>query len=345
MATHLSNFYLSRPPRHTLVAATLALALSALIALTIIPLQSALMRRWIPWWADLLYPLSLLSGGVVLLVVNMRYRPELGPVPLALLSSAPLLLVGMVPLLVTAAAVAGGQFGKTGSPPQSATPSPVTSVRVVTVSGAIVTQTVTSTPFVVPNSNADAQPLQRKQLSGGAIAGIVIGTLLGLAALLLLAFLLLRRRKQNRDSEGLARGPTSPRRNISVLSRTGLLSRGRPTSMAENTAYAYDDAANPPTGQNSVRHSMLFGAAGAGLGGVVGVSPVSPLGSSHDNDNDGDRRYSGRPMVYDQRLNPSALFANAEANGSRVSMQDQRDYSRPLGVANPDPRPSFESRG
>ncbi|TKA82787.1 hypothetical protein B0A55_01779 [Friedmanniomyces simplex] len=235
------------------------------------------------------------------------------------------------------------------SPPQSATPSPVTSVRVVTVSGAIVTQTVTSTPFVVPNSNADAQPLQRKQLSGGAIAGIVIGTLLGLAALLLLAFLLLRRRKQNRDSEGLARGPTSPRRKISVLSRTGLLSRGRPTSMAENNAYAYayDDAANPPTGQNSVRHSMLFGAAGAGagLGGVEGVSPVSPLGSSHDNDNDGDRRYSGRAMVYDQRLNPSALFANAEANGSRVSMQDQRDYSRPLGVANPDPRPSFESRG
>jgi len=98
-----------------------------------------------------------------------------------------------------------------------------------------------------------------------------------------------------------------------------------------------------------VRHSMLFGGvAGSGIGGGIGgggggVSPVSPLGSTHD-EHDGSRRYS-RPMVYDQRLNPSALFANAEGNGSRVSMQDQRDYSRPLGVANPDHvRGSFESR-
>lgn len=78
-------------------------------------------------------------------------------------------------------------------------------------------------------------------------------------------------------------------------------------------------------GNHSVRHSMLFGA-----GGVAGegVSPVSPLGSLHGSaDGPGERR-SSRPMVYDQRLNPSTLFANAEANGSRVSMQDQLDYSR-----------------
>ncbi|KAK1088258.1 hypothetical protein LTR33_000634, partial [Friedmanniomyces endolithicus] len=240
-------------------------------------------------------------------------------------------------------------------PSQSATP--VTSLRVVTLSGAIITQTVTSTPFVAPTSAADLQSLQRHHVSPGAIAGITLGTLLALSLLTILAFLLLRRRKQHRDTELAAAGivpagggPTSPRRNISVLSRTGLLSRGgRPTSMAET--HTYDDAGGAlgihTGGQNSVRHSMLFGGvAGGGIGGGGGgVSPVSPLGSTHD-EHDGSRRYS-RPMVYDQRLNPSALFANAEGNGSRVSMQDQRDYSRALGVVNPDVevgRGSFESR-
>ncbi|KAK3656544.1 hypothetical protein LTR56_002891 [Elasticomyces elasticus] len=227
------------------------------------------------------------------------------------------------------------------SPPPSATPSPVTSVRVITVSGAAVTQTVTSTPLSVPDDNANALPLQRKRMSGGAIAGIAIGALVGLAALLFGFFLLWRRRRENDDNETppavVGRGPKSPRRNISVLSRTGLLSRGQPTSMVETNPY--DEGLHVHTGQNSVRHSMLFGATAVGAEG--GVSPVSPLGSTHDNDST--KRYS-RPMVYDQRLNPSALFANGEASRSRVSMQDQQDYSRPLGIANPDPRPSFESK-
>ena len=106
--------------------------------------------------------------------------------------------------------------------------------------------------------------------------------------------------------------------------------------MAENT---FED---PPgysnTGVNSVRHSMMFG---AGATVEEGVSPVSPLGSSQDNVSS--RRHS-KPLVYDQRLNPSALFANPEANTSRVSMQDQQDYSRPLGIINPDWRDSFDSR-
>lgn len=86
---------------------------------------------------------------------------------------------------------------------------------------------------------------------------------------------------------------------------------------------------------NSVGHSMMFGAGAT-------VEPASPLGGSQENVS-GSRRHS-KPMVYDQRLNPSALFANPDANGSRVSMQDQNDYSRPLGVANPDFRASFDSR-
>lgn len=207
-------------------------------------------------------------------------------------------------------------------------PTPVVSTRVVTVSGQQVTQTVTSTPYVNPGSSEQDQQMSRQGLSGGAIAGIVIGTLIGLAAVLLALFLLWRRKKQQDDEDGS--GSNRPKRTTSVLSKTGLLSRGtaRPTSMAENP---YDE------GYSSVRHSMLFGGAGAS------VEPSSPLGAGSASNASSQRRHS-KPLVYDQRLNPSALFANAEANGSRVSMQDTQDYSRPLGVANPDLRASFESR-
>ena len=217
------------------------------------------------------------------------------------------------------------------------TPSPVTSTRVVTLSGAIVTETVTSTPIPVPNTaDSDLNSIQRKGLSGGAIAGITIAILLGLGGLLFGAFMLWRRKKRDdADDPIVAQKPRNPRRNISIMSKAGLLSRGRPTSFAEKEV---DDGpyGNMGTGDNSVRHSMLFGASIAN----EGVSPVSPLAGSHDNSS---RRFS-RPMVYDQRLNPSALFANPEMNGSRISMQDMQDYSRPLGIANPDIRTNFESR-
>lgn len=72
------------------------------------------------------------------------------------------------------------------------------------------------------------------------------------------------------------------------------------------------------------------------------AAPVSPIGSSQDT---GSERRTSRPLVYDQRLNPSALFAHHD-NSSRVSMQDQQDYSRPLGLANPEfsRTYSFDSR-
>lgn len=215
---------------------------------------------------------------------------------------------------------------------------PVTSVIMTTISGAVVTQTVTSTPVAAPESNEGGQqPLHRDDgISGGAIAGIVIGVLAALAAIAAAAFLLWRRRKATQESEsGVPPSAGSKRlgRNVSVLSKAGLLTGARP-SMGENNRDDY--YGTQPTGQNSVRHSMMFGP-----GMSAGVDPSSPLGSSHGSDQ---TRRTSKPMVYDQRLNPSALFANAEANGSRISMQDQQDYSRPLGVMNPDPRPSFESR-
>jgi hypothetical protein len=177
-------------------------------------------------------------------------------------------------------------------------------------------------------------PVQQRPLSIGAVAGIVVGSLIGLTAILLAAFLFWRRKKIQDSEQVTDTTPTRrPRRNTSVLSKTGLLSRNRPQSMSENN---YDDNVYG-TGGNSVRHSMMFGAGAT----VEAVSPVSPLGGSQENISS--RRHS-KPMVYDQRLNPSALFANADANGSRVSIQDQNDYSRPLGVMNPDFRASFDSR-
>lgn len=201
----------------------------------------------------------------------------------------------------------------------------------------MVTLTVTSTPtVVVGNANNDKVQISRQDgLSGGAVAGIVIGVVAGLAILALAAFMLWRRKKNEETAAATGAAPASKKnmtRNVSVLSKAGLLAGGAQTSMAERD----QDDAYTANGGNSVRHSMLFGP------GAEDVSPTSPLGSSHG-ESSSSRRPS-KPMVYDQRLNPSVLFSNSEANGSRISMQDTQDYSRPLGIANPDPRPSFESR-
>lgn len=201
------------------------------------------------------------------------------------------------------------------------------------------TQTVTSTPTTGSQQDLSAFQVQQKGLSGGAIAGIVIGVLAGLALILLGIFFLWRRHRRAEQEAAIAagagineKGKRSPRRNVSVLSKAGLIGAGA-AGAHDSRDKDFDEPIN--TGTNSQRHSMLFGA-GAN---AEGVSPVSPLEQTNSNDS---RRFS-RPLVYDQRLNPSALFASHD-NGSRVSMQDGADYSRTLGVTNPDPRASFESR-
>lgn len=192
------------------------------------------------------------------------------------------------------------------------------STRVVTVSGGPVTQTVTSTAVVTPGAGS-LNDTEQKGVSGGTVAGAVIGSVAGVALLLAGAFFLWRR-KQTEASD-----PESPRsgsssgsarrrmeRNTSVLSKTGLLSS---MGAGADTEKFHDDSANGHKYHGSESTAPI---------------PTSP---------DGSRRNS-RPLVYDQRLNPAALMQHWEMNGSRASigtMQDQRDYSRPLGVTNPDP--------
>lgn len=108
-------------------------------------------------------------------------------------------------------------------------------------------------------------------------------------------------------------------RNASVLSKAGLLGSARADDAEKN----YDEV------HGSGRHSMLYG-------GDAENSPVSPIGGYGGHDRE---RRSSRPLVYDQRLNPAAIMQNWDHNGSRASvgtLQDQRDYSRPLNVTNPD---------
>lgn len=169
-------------------------------------------------------------------------------------------------------------------------------------------------------------------MSSGAIAGAVVGGVLGLALLFAGAFFLWRRRRAVASDAGSTASASARRnmeRNTSVLSKTGLLSSAGAGAGAghdvEKSSYPDFAAAG---GAGNKRNSAYNESAG--------TSPISPGG---DPGSQRSRRNS-RPLMFDQRLNPVAIMSNWEANGSRASigtMQDQRDYSRPLGVTNPDP--------
>jgi len=202
------------------------------------------------------------------------------------------------------------------------TPTPVTSVQVVTISGAAVTQTVTSTPTPYLNPNYAQEKPTVQRVSTGAIAGAVVGAVLGVALLLALGFFCLRRRRQTstRPSNGI-------NRNASVLSKVGLLSSAR----AADNEKDVDDSTPTGNSRNSFLHGSLTDYDG---------TPIAAPASTYETSAQADARRNSKPLLYDQRLNPAALMQNWQANGSRTSvntMQDQRDYSRPLGVTNPDP--------
>ena len=183
------------------------------------------------------------------------------------------------------------------------------------------TQTVTSTPVPYMSPNSEQQSIQRKNVSGGTIAGAVVGSVVGLALLALIAFLLLRRRRNKRDSTASSR----LNRNVSVLSKAGLLASARQPDPEK------DDEPAPYTSPNPNRHSYL--------NNDYDDEPIATPAGVYEQPGSQSSRRNSRPLVYDQRLNPHALMQHYDLNGSHTSigtMQDQHDYSRPLGVTNPD---------
>jgi cell wall integrity and stress response component len=174
----------------------------------------------------------------------------------------------------------------------------VTNVQVVTQSGVIVTQTVTTTPSVSANSLSGTQR-KSSGIAPGYIAAAAIAGIFGLAFIVAGLWLCWRRKNGGEDSEFRGGPSRDMQRNISVHSKAGLLAN-RTNVPIINT-------------QLSSHH----------LTDSDGVTPVSPMSE----------RRKSQPLMYDQRLNPNALMAND--NGSHTSLttlDDHRDYGRMLKV-------------
>ncbi|KIW02460.1 hypothetical protein, variant 2 [Verruconis gallopava] len=219
-------------------------------------------------------------------------------------------------LAASGTASAASSTGQTSVPASSS--SPITSVQVVTVSGSMVTQTVTSTPTTGSSALLGGQQKKTSNMSGGLIAAAVIASVFGVVIIAAVIFFVWRRRRLNHQNEkfgDINDNPSSPsnlNRNASTNSKAGLLDRAYPPTIATRVS-SYN---------------------GLDMSSSDAVSPVTP---------NSDKRHS-RPIVYDQRLNPNALMVID--NGSRASLttlDDHRDYGRMLKVVNPDdsPRASF----
>lgn len=186
----------------------------------------------------------------------------------------------------------------TSAPKSSQSPTPVTNIQVVTQSGVIITQTVTTTPTSPANSLSGAQR-KSSGIAPGYIAAAVIAGLFGLAFIFAGLYFCWRRKNRGEDSENKSYSSRNMQRNISVHSKAGLLDNRTyvPTINTRLSSHALDTS--------------------------DGTTPVSPMS---------ERRMS-KPLMYDQRLNPNALMSNE--NGSHTSLRtldDHRDYGRMLKV-------------
>lgn len=175
---------------------------------------------------------------------------------------------------------------------------PQTSVVVSTVGGSVVTQTVLYTPT--------SSPIQRTQKSGSsnttAIVGGVVGGIAGIAAIAGLLFFFLWRRRRNAEDSS-----SGVQRNTSTMSKSGLLRTEKPLQQPAPIMTNFNGRQSRNLDQDS-------------------ISPIS-----------GSDRRNSRHLV-DQRLNPSTVFMYDNSSQLSVgSVDDSRDYHRPLNVRNPDP--------
>lgn len=183
----------------------------------------------------------------------------------------------------------------------------MTSVWVVTESGAIVTKTLLVAPTEAPATMTGTTSSGSKT---GAIAGGVVGGLLGLAAIVgAVFFALWRRRKQQKTEQydDQASGSSGITRNASTMSKAGLIGGA-----------AEKEIQPPPKivttfAPHVTRHDL---------------DQISPIRAS-------DHRYS-QPVMIDSRLDPRAVLTFHGSNVSReslASMDDSRDYGRQLNVS------------
>jgi cell wall integrity and stress response component len=183
----------------------------------------------------------------------------------------------------------------------SKTQEPVTVPTLVTESGNVVTRTV----VITPTAAAPAVSESKDSPNIGAIAGGVAGGVIGLLAIIgaILFFLWRKRRQQQLEQEG-GSGIT---RNVSTMSRAGLLGRTEKSPTPLTTTFG--SQRSRPDDEST--------------------TPITPS----------TRRLS-QPILVDSRLNPAAVLTFHGANLSRESLgsiDDSRDYGRQLNVRNPDP--------
>ncbi|KAF1831451.1 hypothetical protein BDW02DRAFT_505242 [Decorospora gaudefroyi] len=186
------------------------------------------------------------------------------------------------------------------------TEKPMTVPTVVTESGIVITRTV----VITPTSPSTVVATTENKSNVGAIAGGVAGGIIGLIAIVGgILFVLWRKRKQQaQQGDGQEAGSAGISRNVSTMSRAGLLG-GR------------NEKTPPPIvtnfGSQRSRHDD------------ESITPITPS----------TRRFS-QPILVDSRLNPNAVLTFHGATQSRESLgsiDDSRDYGRQLNVRNPDP--------
>ena len=185
---------------------------------------------------------------------------------------------------------------------------PTPSTIVTTVQGSIQTVTVTPTapPSVGQTSNSSSQPQNSFWADTAKVAGTFTALALiivGLAAGMLFFFW-----KRRRSSDSVAIRSVSDHDGHSTHGAFfGAIAEKRHSKFGLSTSGAAAGRGGGGGGSNERTPTM-----------------ASPMSMS---------RRASQPLVHDQRLNPNALYAMGQDNGSHVSVgsfQDDRDYSRPV---------------
>jgi cell wall integrity and stress response component len=102
----------------------------------------------------------------------------------------------------------------------STKPTPITGIQIVTISGSVITQTVTTMPSA---ATSPEKLSQRKKLSSGAVIATAVASVIAGLVLIAGVMICLFCRRRRRREERFEHNPSNVYRNTSVLSKAGLL--------------------------------------------------------------------------------------------------------------------------